>query len=174
MPLLPLATLFFYLPPYTPHLNAVESVFSSMRKHIRQQVVQEKTLGGHVLNGIRRTTATKARGWIQEANSNLALAIHGRRLGRLYDVRQVLPERYQDPYVESWDDEHEEEKEEEAEEYAEEWDDGHEEEEKGEELSDEGDSQDDEVGAMVAPAPLHAKVEREYSPSRNRSGRIRG
>jgi len=89
-----------YLPPYSPHLNPVESVFSSVRNHVRQEVVQAETLDGYVLNGIRRITGAMARGWIREVNRNFALATHGEPLGRLYNVRQALPEGYQDPYIE--------------------------------------------------------------------------
>ena len=50
-------------------------------------------------------------------------------------------------------------------------------EDEGDEVSDEvtieGDSQNDDMGAMLAPAPLHVKVERKYSPPRNRSGKVR-
>ncbi|OAQ24148.1 hypothetical protein K457DRAFT_1824051 [Linnemannia elongata AG-77] len=69
-----------YLPPYSPHLNPVESVFSSVRNHVWQEVVQEE----------------------EEEDS-----------------KQVSDE--------------------------------------------EGYSQDGEMGAMLAPAPLHVKVERKYS-----------
>lgn len=176
-----------YLPPYSPHLNAVESVFSSMKNHVRQQVVQEETLAGHVLDGIRRITAAMARGRIREVNRNFALALNGSPLGRLYDVRHALPEGYQDPYIEGWDEEQVEEEEEEEVDEAQERDDGHEingEEERGEEeeegneegkgVSDEeDDSQEDEMAAALAPAPLHVKIERKYSPPRNRSGRVR-
>lgn len=72
-----------YLPPYSPHLNSVESVFSSMRNHVRQEVVQAETLDGYVLNGIRRIIGAMARGWIRELNRNFALAINGEPLGRL-------------------------------------------------------------------------------------------
>lgn len=84
-----------YLPPYSPHLNPVESVFSSVRNHVWQEVVQEE----------------------EEEE------------GEEEDSKQVSDE--------------------------------------------EGYSQDGEMGAMLAPAPLHVKVERKYSPPRNRSGRVR-
>ncbi|KAG0059219.1 Beta-site APP-cleaving enzyme [Linnemannia elongata] len=154
-----------YLPPYSPHLNSVESVISSMRNYVRQEVVQAETLDGYVLNGIRRIIGAMARGWIRELNRNFALAINGEPLGRLYNVRQALPEGYQYPHVEGWDEEQMEEEEKEEEE---------EEEEESEQVSDEeGDSKDGEMGAMLAPAPLHVKVKRKYSPPRNRSGRVR-
>ena len=127
-------------------------------------MIQEETLDGHVLNGIHRITGAIARGWIREVHRIFALALQGEPLGYLYNVRQALPEGYQDPYVEGWDDEQLEEKEEEV----------VEEEEESEQVSDEeDDSQDGEMGAMLAPAPLHVKVERKYSPPRNRSGRVR-
>ncbi|KAF9537112.1 hypothetical protein EC957_008804, partial [Mortierella hygrophila] len=93
-----------YFPPYSPYLNPVESVFSSVWNHVRQQVVQGETLDDYVLNGIRRITWAMARGWIRELNRNFALSLHGEPHGRHY-VRKALPEGYQDPYVEGWDDE---------------------------------------------------------------------
>ena len=72
-------------------------MFSSVRNHVRQEVVQEETLDGYVLNGIRRIIEAMARGWIREVNHNFTHAPQGEPLERLYDVRQALPEGYQRP-----------------------------------------------------------------------------
>ncbi|KAF9342523.1 hypothetical protein BGX26_007355, partial [Mortierella sp. AD094] len=103
-----------FLPPYSPHLNAAEFVFSSVKTHVRQEVVQAETLPVHVASGLARIDAAMARGWIREVGRNFQLSLAGAPLGRLYDARQALPEGYQDPYVEGWDDEseHEEDREE--------------------------------------------------------------
>ena len=45
-----------------------------------------------------------ARGWIREVGRNFQLSLSGAPLGRLYDVRQALPDNYHDPYIEGWDD----------------------------------------------------------------------
>ncbi|KAG0247409.1 hypothetical protein BGZ95_008715 [Linnemannia exigua] len=94
-----------FLPPYSPHLNAAESVFSSVKTHVRQEVIQAEILAGHVERGLARIDAAMARGWIREVGRNFQLSLAAAPLGRLYNVRQVLPEGYQDPYVEGWDDE---------------------------------------------------------------------
>lgn len=94
-----------FLPPYSPHLNAAEFVFSSVKTHVRQEVVQAETLPVHVSNGLARINAATARGWIREVGRNFQLSLAGAPLGRLYDARQPLPEGYQAPYVEGWDDE---------------------------------------------------------------------
>ena len=55
-----------------------------------------------------------ARGRICEVGRNFQLSLAGAPFGRFYDALQALPEGYQDPYVEGWDDEleHEEDREE--------------------------------------------------------------
>lgn len=107
---------FLLLPPNSPHLNAAEYVFSNVKKtHVRQEVVQAETLLGHVARGLRRMGAAKAKGWIHEVERNFQRSLQGVPLGRLKnDGCLALPEGYQDPYAESWDDgsEHEEDREE--------------------------------------------------------------
>ncbi|KAF9367363.1 hypothetical protein CPB97_005884, partial [Podila verticillata] len=138
------------LPPYSPHLNAAESVFSSVKTHVCQEVVEAETLAGHVASGIERINAAMARGWIREVGRNFQLSLVAAPLGRLYDVRQALPEGYHDPYVEGWDNEaeHEEEEEEEVVDEDEEEgsgsDQGEEVEEDGEEDEEEEDGEEDE------------------------------
>ncbi|KAF9271401.1 hypothetical protein BGZ88_006218 [Linnemannia elongata] len=94
-----------FLPPYSPHLNAAESVFSNVKTHVRQEIVQAETLAGHVARGLERIDAAMARGWIREVGRIFQLSLSGIPRGRLYDVPQALPEGYQDPYIEGWGDE---------------------------------------------------------------------
>lgn len=91
------------LPPYSPHLNAAESIFSSVKVHVHKEVVKAETLSGHVSNALRQITATMATGWICEVGWNFELSILGCCLGDLYDTRQALPPRYGDPYIEYLD-----------------------------------------------------------------------
>jgi len=165
------------LPPYSPHLNAAESVFSSVKTHVRQEVVEAETLAGHVASGLERISAAMARGWIHEVGRNFQLSLAGAPLGRLYDVRQALPEGYHDPYVEGWNDEAEHEEEEADEEDVDEdeeegsgddrgeevEEDEEEEEEEEEEVEEEDDAQDE----------VQVDARSKYSPLRTRSGKAR-
>jgi transposase len=54
------------LPPYSPHLNAAESVFSSVKIHVRKEVVEVETLSGSVANALARITGAMATRWIRE------------------------------------------------------------------------------------------------------------
>ncbi|KAF9536001.1 hypothetical protein BGW38_010350, partial [Lunasporangiospora selenospora] len=88
---------------FLPHLNAAESVFSSVKIHVRKEVIEAETLSGHVANALARITAAMATGWIREVGRNFELSVIGHRLGALYDTRQALPVEYDDPYVEHMD-----------------------------------------------------------------------
>jgi transposase len=167
----------FFLPPYSPYLNAAESAFGSIKTHVRQEIVQAETLEGHVTNGLARINAAMARGWIREVGRNFQLLLAGERLGHLYDIHQVLPEGYQDPYIEDWDgkpdleDREEEEdlggeEEVEVEEEVEEV--GEVEEEREEEREEEGGKEDEDEEKRLVRS--HA---RKYSPFRTRSGKVR-
>ncbi|KAG0012224.1 hypothetical protein BGZ81_001707 [Podila clonocystis] len=83
-------------------------------------------------------------------------------LGRLYDTRHGLPEGYQDPYAEGWDDEQVDE------------DEGNEEEDRGEgEQETEGDDSENEVVETedAEDSDEEVLVRRQYSPLRTRSGK---
>ncbi|KAF9370848.1 hypothetical protein CPB97_002411 [Podila verticillata] len=121
-----------------------------------------------------------ARGWIREVGRNFQLSLARAPLGRLYDVRHALPEGYQDPYIEGWDDESEhEEVEEQGEDVDrdEEEDSDDEEEEdsdddEGEkEEEDESDDDDEEDAGEGDEVRLHART--KHSPLRTRSGKTR-
>lgn len=156
-----------FLPPYSPHLNAAESVFSSVKTHVRQQIIQAETLSGHVRSGLERITDAMARGWIREVGRNFQMSLQGEPLGRLYDTRQGLPEGYQDPYAEGWDDEQV---------VNEDEDNGEDDEDEGEQETEEDDSENEEAEAEDV-EDLDVEVlttnRRRYSPLRTRSGKER-
>jgi len=172
------------LPPYSPHLNAAESVFSSVKTHVRQEVIEAETLAGHVASSLARINAAMARGWIREVGRNFQLSLAGAPLGRLYDVRQALPEGYHDPYVEGWGDEAEHEEEEEDGEAIDEDNEDEEEdidEDEEEDINeDEEEGNDDSQGEEIeededddAWDEVQAHAHRKYSPLRTRSGKTR-
>ncbi|KAF9293971.1 hypothetical protein BGZ88_004603, partial [Linnemannia elongata] len=160
------------------------SVFSSVKTHVRQEIVEAETLAGHVANSLERITAAMARGWIREVGRNFQLSLAGAPLGRLYDVRQALPEGYHDPYVEGWGDEPEYEEEEEEEEGIDEDSKDEEEdvdEDQGEDIDEDeeegndGDQRDeleeDDDDDALDGYQVYAR--RRYSPLRTRSGKTR-
>ncbi|KAF9572734.1 hypothetical protein BGW38_008495, partial [Lunasporangiospora selenospora] len=91
------------LPPYSLHLNAAESIFSSAKIHVHKEVIEAEALSGHVANALARITVTMATGRVCEVGRNVELSLIGHRLGALYDTRQALPVDYDDPYVEHTD-----------------------------------------------------------------------
>jgi len=163
------------LPPYSPHLNAAESVFSSVKTHVRQETVVADTLPGHVTSGLARITATMARGWIREVGRNFQLSLAGTPLGRLYDVRQALPEGYHDPYVEGWDgeSEHEEEEEEEEEEDVDEDEEEDNNDDEGEEVEEDDEEEEDGNDDNDEEDEVQLLARSKYSPLRTRSGKAR-
>ncbi|KAI9241337.1 MAG: hypothetical protein BYD32DRAFT_457998 [Podila humilis] len=72
---------------FLPHLNAAELVFSSVKTHVRKEVIEELTLTGHVRAGLEHITDVIARGWIREVARNFEYALQGVPLGRLYNTR---------------------------------------------------------------------------------------
>ncbi|KAK3827670.1 MAG: DDE superfamily endonuclease-domain-containing protein [Benniella sp.] len=72
------------LPPYTPHLNAAEWVFSSIKGHVRKQELKnQKTLTGHINDAIKHITSEMCRGWICEVERNFLKASRGEPLVNL-------------------------------------------------------------------------------------------
>jgi len=74
-----------HLPPYTPHLNAAEWVFSNVKAHVKKQDLKDReTLTEHINNGLHRITPDMCIGWMREVNRNFGRANRGEPLGRLY------------------------------------------------------------------------------------------
>lgn len=74
------------LPPYSPHLNAAESVFSSIKRHVRLQDLSDReSLNGYINNGIQVITSEMMQGWIREVSRNFAKANRGEPLGQYYN-----------------------------------------------------------------------------------------
>lgn len=93
-----------FLPPYSPHLNAAESLFSCVKTHVKKQDVRRDTLSGHIINGLNQVSREKAAGWIREVGRNFLLSLRGRPLGRLYNNHQALAQiEVEDPYKEESD-----------------------------------------------------------------------
>jgi transposase len=73
------------LPPYSPHLNAAEWVFSNIKTHVRRQDFQDqRTLTQHIEDVIGAIEADKCTGWIREVNRNFVKANRGEPLGQFY------------------------------------------------------------------------------------------
>jgi len=104
-----------------------------------------------------------ARGWIREVQRNLQLSLNGAPLGRLHDVRQALPEGYQDPYIENWDGAPDQVEEDDIEDLLEE--------------EEQDDSNNDQGGVGEEDDTANGNVRLQghsrYSPLRTRSGRVR-
>jgi hypothetical protein len=114
-----------------------------------------------------------ARGWIREVQRNLQLSLNGAPLGRLHDVRQALPEGYQDPYIENWDGAPDQVEEDDIEDLLEEED--QEQEENEEEEQDDSNNDQGGVGEEDDTANENVRLQghSRYSPLRTRSGRVR-
>lgn len=161
-----------FLPPYSPHLNAAESLFSCVKTHVKKQDVQRDTLSGHILNGLNQVSREKAAGWIREVGLNFLLSLSGRPLGRLYNNHQVLAQiDVEDPYEEESDMEVNEGGEEDSEVDEEEMNNDNEMEgmaDHFEQVLWEYDSDDDERLPAPAPAPIISR----YSPRHTRAGTV--
>ncbi|KAF9152639.1 hypothetical protein BG015_004976, partial [Linnemannia schmuckeri] len=76
-----------------PSLNAAESVFNSIRRHVRLQAFGDReSLTSHINNGIQSITSEMAQGWIREAYRNFVMANKGELLGQYYDNHDLVRE----------------------------------------------------------------------------------
>lgn len=81
------------LPPYSPHLNAAESVFNSIKRHVRlQDFGDRESLTGHINSGIQGITSEVTQGWIREAYRSFDMASKGEPLGQYYDNHDLVGE----------------------------------------------------------------------------------
>ncbi|KAG0256280.1 hypothetical protein BGZ95_005542 [Linnemannia exigua] len=148
------------LPSYSPHLNAAEPVFSSVKTYVIQEVVEAETLAGQVRGS--------------EVGRNFQISLAGAPLGRLYDIRQALPEEHQEEEeVREGIDEDNEDEEEEGIDEDEEGD--IDEDEEGDIDEDEegnGDNQGEEIDGDEGD-DVWDGAHRKYSPLRTRSGKMR-
>jgi transposase len=85
------------LPPYSPYLNAVESVFSSIKRHIWLQDFRDReSLTSHINNGIKAITLGATQGWIREVSRSFAKANIGEPLGQYYSNHSLVGEEVEE------------------------------------------------------------------------------
>ncbi|KAF8941516.1 hypothetical protein BGZ47_007353 [Haplosporangium gracile] len=81
----------------SPHLNAAESNFSSIIKHVRlQDFGDRESLTDYINNGIQGIILVTVEGWIGEISRNFAKANRGEPLGQSYDNHDLVGEEEKD------------------------------------------------------------------------------